>query len=287
MFWLDRIDPQIHDVWRGRWPEGAVEPPRILVDHELVFFSRGRFELTIGSMCRIMTEGSFVIIPPGLLHATTVTEGQAKRYCVHFDWSYSAEPAPPLLWRYPPDYLSCNEIRHPPEWIPHGVCAGLSAVPDEIESLFELLALRWTSGGALNQRICRAILLQVLSHLLSPEGDRAPQPDRATALALSVRQLLETADVSSQSVKELLQSLGFSYEHLCRVFKQKFGIPPLAYANRIRLERAKQLLQDPTLTVSEVAHRTGFRDPAYFSRAFRRYMGIPPSRVGGRGEEGV
>ena len=85
------------------------------------------------------------------------------------------------------------------------------------------------------------------------------------------------AILSRTSVQEELARLGYSYAHLCRVFKGRFGIPPLRYATYVRLERAKQLLQESGLTVSAVAYRCGFEDPGYFARAFRKYMGVPPS----------
>jgi len=64
-------------------------------------------------------------------------------------------------------------------------------------------------------------------------------------------------------------SLGFSYAHLCRIFHASFGLTPVEYRNTARLEQAKTLLRDTSLTIAEIAYRAGFQDPAYFTRQFR------------------
>ena len=70
--------------------------------------------------------------------------------------------------------------------------------------------------------------------------------------------------------------MGYRYEHLCRVFKRVFGVPPLQYWQQLRLEKAKRLLAAGGGSVKQVAAELRFRDPAYFSRVFKRYAGQSP-----------
>ena len=49
------------------------------------------------------------------------------------------------------------------------------------------------------------------------------------------------------------------------------------HLTRVRMDRAAELLARPTMTVREVAHRVGYRQPAQFAKAFRREKGIAPS----------
>ena len=49
------------------------------------------------------------------------------------------------------------------------------------------------------------------------------------------------------------------------------------HLTRVRMERAAELLARRTLTVREVAHRVGYRQPAQFAKAFRRHQGLAPS----------
>jgi AraC-like DNA-binding protein len=65
--------------------------------------------------------------------------------------------------------------------------------------------------------------------------------------------------------------------HFARAFKQSFGIPPHRYLTSRRIERAKLLLADATVSVTEAGVAVGFGDTSSFTTAFRRHAGITPS----------
>ena len=79
-------------------------------------------------------------------------------------------------------------------------------------------------------------------------------------------------------VSRVAASAGISRSHLYRLFMQHISIPPNEYLMRYRINKAVSLLETGRLTVGEVAYSTGFSDQLYFSRVFKKYMGIPPSR---------
>jgi len=69
----------------------------------------------------------------------------------------------------------------------------------------------------------------------------------------------------------------FLNEHyFCRVFKAHTGLTFMSYLSRIRMEKAKQLLRETDLSVSDIARQVGYNDPNYFSRVFRRTEGVSP-----------
>jgi two-component system response regulator YesN len=51
----------------------------------------------------------------------------------------------------------------------------------------------------------------------------------------------------------------------------------MEYMRRLRVEHARELLADPSLSIKEVAARTGFTEPNHFSRVFSRIDGVPPT----------
>ena len=61
------------------------------------------------------------------------------------------------------------------------------------------------------------------------------------------------------------------------LFKKKMGKTVLQYLTEVRMEAAKNLLEDGRVKLSEVALKVGFRDSGYFSKVFRRYVGVSPS----------
>jgi AraC-like DNA-binding protein len=76
---------------------------------------------------------------------------------------------------------------------------------------------------------------------------------------------------------ELAENVGMSEDYLGRVFKQELGISPWDYLNRYRIYQARKLLLQTHKSVSRIAKRVGFSDPAYFSRVFRKHVGRSPS----------
>jgi AraC-like DNA-binding protein len=77
---------------------------------------------------------------------------------------------------------------------------------------------------------------------------------------------------------------GMSADHLRRRFAARFGLPPVRYLARARVESAKALLRRGGMSMAAVAGEVGLPDPYYFSRTFRAWAGVPPSRWRAEGE---
>ncbi len=82
----------------------------------------------------------------------------------------------------------------------------------------------------------------------------------------------------SLSIESLANDMCLSRSQLNRRIKAVTGVTSQQYVMRVRLEHAKNLLDDSNLQVSEVAYQCGFDDVASFSRAFKRTFGKSPSQ---------
>lgn len=78
---------------------------------------------------------------------------------------------------------------------------------------------------------------------------------------------------------QLGQALCMSRSTLFRQVKAATNISPGRFIQRFRLGCAKVLLETTNFPIAEIAHRVGFGDPNYFSRAFRKRYGIQPRRI--------
>ncbi|RKM59766.1 response regulator [Butyrivibrio sp. CB08] len=81
-------------------------------------------------------------------------------------------------------------------------------------------------------------------------------------------------DIALQDVAGLF---GYSDVYFCKLFKQNFGKNFITYLNEFRMDKAKELLADPQINIKDVSIESGYRDANYFTRVFKRMVGMTPS----------
>jgi AraC-like DNA-binding protein len=86
----------------------------------------------------------------------------------------------------------------------------------------------------------------------------------------------------SLRLHDLARQAGLSTGYYSTLFKAHTGFSPLEYHSRLRIQAACRLLDTSPATVRAVAESVGYEDPYYFSRAFRRVMGVSPRAYRGR-----
>ncbi|MBV9572242.1 MAG: helix-turn-helix transcriptional regulator [Alphaproteobacteria bacterium] len=107
----------------------------------------------------------------------------------------------------------------------------------------------------------------------SPEhGGLAPwQKQRLkTYIELHMRFRIDMSDLTSIA--------RLSTSHFARAFKKSFGAAPFAYIARTRVERAKRLMLETDLALSQIALECGMCDQSHFTRVFSRLVGQSPNR---------
>ncbi|MEM6399096.1 MAG: AraC family transcriptional regulator [Cyanobacteria bacterium P01_D01_bin.116] len=82
-------------------------------------------------------------------------------------------------------------------------------------------------------------------------------------------------DLSLIQLADLVQ---ISPNHFIRLFKQSIGVTPYQYILNCRIKKAKQLLKNQKLTITEISHQLGFYDQSRFTNTFRKRMGITPKK---------
>lgn len=80
----------------------------------------------------------------------------------------------------------------------------------------------------------------------------------------------------SFSLEELANQFFLSKYYLCRIFKKITGYGINEYVNIHRIQRAKRLLEETNLSISEIAHLIGYESLTYFEKIFKTYMTISP-----------
>ena len=78
------------------------------------------------------------------------------------------------------------------------------------------------------------------------------------------------------ALRVIAKEVGMSYFHFSRAFKLSMGMNPTNYIAERRIERAKKLMQETDLPISEIALRSGFCSQSHFTTSFRRLAGVTP-----------
>lgn len=91
--------------------------------------------------------------------------------------------------------------------------------------------------------------------------------------------LIEGGMLDDADVDKLADRLGIGTRHLSRLFQRHVGASPVQTANTFRLQRAKSLLDDTDLLITEIAFRAGFKSLRRFNAAFVDLYKRPPSDI--------
>ena len=100
---------------------------------------------------------------------------------------------------------------------------------------------------------------------------------RVEGIAKASRIIIETTPLSGVSVDTLAEHFGVNRSTIFRLFKNAFGISPKEYIDKLRFEKACQLLSNKNLKIKEIANSCGFDNQCYFSTAFQKHFGMTPS----------
>jgi transcriptional regulator GlxA family with amidase domain len=99
---------------------------------------------------------------------------------------------------------------------------------------------------------------------------------------LRAKDRMDAASHEEWPVRRLARVSGVSEAHFARSFKDAFGLPPHRYLLTRRLERAKALLRDTDLSITEIAFTTGWQSLGAFGRTFHDVTGESPSGLRAR-----
>jgi transcriptional regulator GlxA family with amidase domain len=214
--------------------------------------SAARRSRRVTSVC----SGSFLLARAGLLEGRTVTT----------HWASTAELArrhPELTVDPKPIFVRDGNV-----WTSAGVTSGmdlsLALVEEDLGRDIAIEVARWLvlflqrPGGQ----------AQFSSHLTAQLAERQPLRELQSWVADNL-----DADLR---VETLADRAAMSPRNFARFFRREIGMTPAAYVEELRIERARQLLEDSSDPVDLISARCGFGTPETMRRAFGRRVGVPP-----------
>ncbi len=144
-------------------------------------------------------------------------------------------------------------------------------------TMFEQIRINSLAAEQFLKRAAQHRLYSFLFQFAIQENTRSALETDYIEAAL---QIMQSRFPHPLNIDLVCRKLGVSQSYFSRIFKQTFGEPPLRYYLKLRLDNAKYLLENSNVKVKEIAARLGFEDELYFSKLFKKWYGIAPSRCG-------
>jgi AraC-like DNA-binding protein len=277
-FWLLRHLPVPRHGGGMPFSRGVINPWRVIGDHELFIFTDGEARMTLEGTAHPCPEGSWLIIPPASRHLSECLSSTVFVRWMHFTWGQAPPVAKVVHLSGPEAPVPVFAFEKTPG--PGGMLRG-SLSDLRLIDLHDQSASHLRSGDARRTRLARAQFLEELLLLIDLPAVSGIGGKESLALKVKARldEAMRQPARDQEGIQKILSGLGHSYAHLERRFRAQFQLHPARYLAEGRMRRARELLEETSMSVAAVARELGYDDPAYFSRLFRKITGRSPARV--------
>ena len=269
MFLNFEFPPLLYYIRSG---PGLFEPGRLHMHNKratffdlLVVFEGKMFLWEAGKEYEI-NKGEFLILEPGNEHYGSKSHTESTfYYWAHFQATGN--------FFHTPDeqhVLELTDYRNVLSIPKKGKLQHTHLILDQLKALENL----HTYSDKMYKHQQQIIFQQLIPQLMKQKSATVSQ--QVERVAKETARFLEESFREEISYDFLSQQFNFTSTYITRCFKKIYGMTPLAYLNKIRLEEAKFSLRNTDLTIEKIAFSTGFNSISYFSRAFAKALGMPP-----------
>ncbi|RIX47270.1 helix-turn-helix domain-containing protein [Paenibacillus nanensis] len=269
--------PSIHYAQFQRMPTGSLAERRIY-DFELLYVGQGEAATTMRGQRYTLTAGQLIFLPSGVLHRNEAVSRPDTRFLgIHFDFfdeldiqteaDMIVNEAQVQAERFAYEAVSedFQPLSQDPVYTPTLECV----------QLMEQLVHEFTMRPIGYELACKALMLNILSHLLRLQHARSRSlASQHDGKLLELIENIERNPEEPWSNAIIANRLNLSIDHAAKLFKQLVGLPPNEFVHTVRHREARRLLRETDLPIERIAERTGYSSIHYFSRLFRRAEGI-------------
>lgn len=234
-------------------------------------------DLHIGEEDRLwsLTPGQSVVLLPDRRHfAVKPSETESSFYWIHFQtagqWTLTEQEHP---------QLDAQEHAGRFAALPYALHLKQAWTLPYPERAYELLRKMNEAGGKrqssafwMQQQLFEELLRMM--DLRQNEGQAGP----VVALAEAAEAYIKSNYRSPLTGARLAKALNFHYNYITRCMKQVYGLTPMDYLAKVRMEQAKLLLLKTEWPVADIAREVGFDSAPYFTSCFTQLIGQAPSK---------
>ena len=150
--------------------------------------------------------------------------------------------------------------------------------PQLICDAFRQLYNTWSGKSQTYYCDCMALVYRIISLLQKRNltgRDTAYYRNRLIRSVAYIHKHFRDVKIDQQRLAEISD---MNYDYFRHIFKEAYGMPPVQYINRLKIEHSKELLASRLYSVQEISEITGFSSQYYFSRCFKMLTGVTPTQ---------
>ena len=237
---------------------------------EIIYVKSGFLTVNISGENYIGKPGDAFVVSPGNLHFMGSQTGTVDYFTFLFPLKYIAFRSDDMLDDKLIEPLNSGHLMISPEI--------KDTVKEQCEQLARVYAAEIDkSESKITSQIRKKIVLLQFIHELWKKGFIV---ENDTTGRNTVEKEMVSYIQQNYTGKILLREFGEQFHHsekyISRYFKEHFHITLSQYVTYLRLEHAKQMLQETDISVTEVAMQSGYQNISYFIRSFKKTYGVSP-----------
>ena len=239
-------------------------------EFEIIYVRSGFLTVSISGESYIGKTGEAFVVSPGNLHLMGSQSGTVDYYTFLFPLKYISFRTDDMLDEKLLEPLNSGHLM---------ICPRVKDTAKELcEQLIEIyMAKKDESESKIATQVrTKIILLQFILEMWEKgfviENDKSGRNTIEKEMISYIQQNF----MEKISLKEFSEQFHLSEKYISRYFKEHFHITLSQYITHLRLEHAKQLLQDTDIPVTEIAMQSGYQNVSYFIRSFKKTYGVSP-----------
>ena len=232
----------------------------------------------------------FILSGQGYVNGEVVKEGDCFILNPKCGLEYYPSTSHPweYVWVEFNGYTAERFVRHAGFVEDHIILKQLECLPTIIE-LFKkaFTEIKVMTNKHAKTMFYEAITTEMLGYLSQEKGYEVSYRQKSIS-EINIQKIFRYIDAhysdADLSVSSIAEEFFYVPSYLTRLFRKYASINPNKYITKLRMEKAVTLLVDRNLTIEQISVLVGYKNPFYFSKEFKRYYGVSPSKYQGKGE---
>lgn len=270
---IEDLNPTFLFTWKGT--RDKQEEKYHSHDHlEMAYVMSGTGKYHIEGQIYDIKEGDLLIFNPGVKHQALLDED-------------SEVPTTEFFVGFSDIQLKYMEKNYIPLPEPGNILHTTGDLRQKLFKICSSMEAENTLSGPGRYFVMKAFLMQMLVYVIRAQSKPAEVAVGCSFESVNKKYVVEQIvnyfeDHYSEkiSLDRIAENMYLSTFYISKIFKSETGDTPIRHLINIRLEKAKEILeQNPSLSIKEVAAQVGYEDAYHFSKQFKKHYGVSPSQV--------